>query len=80
MSEVFWADENMPPGFPELDRALAGFRRGELNVIMGSTQKPGPKWDLENLTVDCSVPPRGPLEMGQVLQAYRDGWIIICGT
>lgn len=69
---------NLPVGFPDLDKALqGGFGPGEFTCIV-DTLPPGPKWDHENKTVDCSNPPRGPFEMGLVMQAYRDGWRVIC--
>lgn len=71
---------NLPVGFPTLDKALQGsFGSDELNHIISSLP-PGPKWDHENKTIDCSNPPRGPLEMSLIRQAYRDGWRVICQT
>lgn len=75
-------DADFPVGFAQLDDLLSGgFRKGEFFVIQGrNTLRQGPVWDYDKKTIDCTYPPRGPVETQQVLRAYREGWTVICGT
>lgn len=68
-------DADFPVGFAQLDKMCLGkLRKGALIFPVQ-----GPVWDHPNKTIDCTYPPRGPIETEQVLRAYREGWRIICG-
>lgn len=72
------SDADFPVGFAQLEEILpVVFRVGE---PMSSICRQGPVWDHDKKTIDCTYPPRGPIETEQVLRAYREGWTVICGT
>lgn len=74
----YFLDTPCEPGFASLDKALeGGLRPGSLWGFLATTQKPGPVWDHEKKTINCLNPPRGPLEMNAVMEAYRNGWTLI---